>query len=838
MLATGVKKCAHCFCGRPVGCILPRLAVRWTLDVRATGAKEGRERVLRRLSVTTVVLLLAITSQAAAAIVTNASEDGRTGWYPNQPTLTPGLLGGGGFGRLWSTKVEGEVYAQPLLADETLIVATEQNQVYGLNPATGGVIWHRELEHPTPWSPSEIPCGDLVPTIGVTSTPVVDTATATAYMTHKTYASGDSGPARYWMDAINIHTGEERPGFPVELAGTSQNAGGTQTFDPEHELQRPGLLLLEGVVYAGFGGECDDPPWQGWVFGVSTSGQVKSRWVTQPAGQPYEWGGGIWQSGAGLSSDGPRQILLATGNGAWATTPAKSDEPPEDLGSSVVRLEVQSNGELKATDFYQPANSQELGEKDLDFASGGVTVLPNEYFGTASTPHLAVAAGKNGIVYLLDRDNLGGYREGPGESDDVLQQLPAIGGVWSRASVWPGEGGWIYLESATSVEKINESEYAEYGHLHFYKYVDEGGVPKLEPAGESPEGEGYGFGSAAPVITSDGTTPGSAIMWTVRTPEENGELGEGAELLAYDATPNGEGHPVQLWHELIGTSSKFALPGVGEGRLYLGTRDEHVIGFGATAASSLSGAEVSFPAAGVGSTSHATATVTANEEVTVDSVRSSSGEFVVEGETPALPAHLTRGQTLTVPLAFTPSSSGAHSATLTLTSAYGTTSQVKLSGSTPSSTSTGSPASPEVLFSPPPGSQGQHTPPVPDAELASRTLTVSSSGDVTVQMTCPATETSCAGTIVLRSLTAVRESIAGHRGTRLVYPALATGTFDVRGGASAKLVLHLDRSARETLSRRHTLVVTATIDSHDPAGATHTAHVTVTLRLRKASKHR
>ena len=114
-----------------------------------------------------------------------------------------------------------------------------------------------------------------------------------AYMTHKGYASGSSGTVKYWMDAIELATGNEKPGFPVELAGAAQNASG-QTFTAKTQLQRPGLLLMEGVVYAAFGSDCDADPFQGWIFGVSESGAVKARWTSETADN----GGGIWQSGA------------------------------------------------------------------------------------------------------------------------------------------------------------------------------------------------------------------------------------------------------------------------------------------------------------------------------------------------------------------------------------------------------------------------------------------------------------------------------------------------------------------------------------------------------------
>jgi putative pyrroloquinoline-quinone-binding quinoprotein len=192
----------------------------------------------------------AFASEAPGSELTNSGGNLRTGWYPNEPTITPALVSGGTFGRLWRTPVKGQVYAQPLLDDGKLFVATEENDLYGLNPATGATEWSRELGEP--WKPGEISCADLAPSIGVTSTPVIDPATNIAYLTYKTYRQKGKEP-EWFMDAVSVATGAQEPGFPVALTGSAQNAPGQQ-FHPETQLQRPGLLLMEGVVYAAVAG--------------------------------------------------------------------------------------------------------------------------------------------------------------------------------------------------------------------------------------------------------------------------------------------------------------------------------------------------------------------------------------------------------------------------------------------------------------------------------------------------------------------------------------------------------------------------------------------------------
>ncbi len=545
-----------------------------------------------------------------------------------------------------------------------MLVATEQDKVYGLQAETGAQQWVKSLG--TAWQSSEISCGDLAPTIGATATPVIDPATNVAYMTHKSYVSGSSGPVRWYMDAIEMTTGAEKPGFPVELSGTAQNAPGV-SFSAKTELQRPGLLLLEGVVYAGFGSDCDVPPFQGWVFGVSESGVLKSRWTTETASS----GGGIWQSGAGLTSDGPGTLLLATGNGDTPAVPTPGSEPPGTLGEAVVRLRVQPDGTLKATDFFAPFDAATLASWDADFGSGGVTGLPSEYFGTPAIPHLAVIVGKDGYVYLLNRDNLGGIGEGPGGSDRVVQRLGPYGGVWSRPGVWPGEGGWIYIPTASNGTTAAGSS----GNLRVYSYGLSGeGTPALSLAATSKDA--FGFSSGAPVITSQGTKSGSALVWMEWAP--NG-TGVGAQLRAYAPTPS-DGEPVLLWSAPIGTSSKFATPGVGGGRLYVGTRDGHVLAFGAPVTSTLSGEPTEFPATTLGSQSTKTATLTANREVSVTKLGSSSAQFLIGETTPALPATLKAGEKLKVAVTFAPTEAGPQAATLTATTSTGETLPFSLSG--------------------------------------------------------------------------------------------------------------------------------------------------------------
>lgn len=597
---------------------------------------------------------LLFAAAAHGAPVTYGHDSMRTGWYPDQPALTPGLVSGGSFGKLWQTQVNGQVYAQPLVFNGVLLVVTEKNWIYGLDPATGAVIWSRSVG--TPFNPNDIKvgstCFDIAPTIGITGTPVIDDTTGIAYFVNKTYANGTADPAALFLHAVDLATGAEQPNFPVTYAGQAQNDP-TVAFNPTLQLQRPGLLLLGGVVYAGFSGHCDFQPYQGWVAGVSTAGQLTALWTDRVGGGS---GAGIWMAGSGLLSDRAASIVFSTGNAFGGGSPTGSiagSTPPRNLGESVVRLSVQGNGTLKATDFFTPSNANVLDNIDGDLGSAAPVGLPPAYFGTPATPRLIVQAGKEGYVYLLNADSFGGVGQGRGTPPDaVVARLGPFGaGSWSHSGIWPGDGGFIHLNFS------NLYAIFRYG-------LNGAGVPTLTLAASA---YNFGFSSGAPIVTSNGAQTGSGLVWMDWMADASGA---NAQLRAYDAVPV-NGMPNQRFSAPIGTASKFAVPGVSAGRVFVGTRDSLVIAFGAPISAVLSGAALAFPATSVGQASLLTETVTAGRPLTISAVDSSSAQFVIGQITPPLPASLGAGQMLAVQVLFTPTHAASNAATLTITSDAG-----------------------------------------------------------------------------------------------------------------------------------------------------------------------
>jgi uncharacterized repeat protein (TIGR02543 family) len=518
-------------------------------------SRSGRLAGRLRLPMMATVILLALPVTGASAASTTASADAqRTGWFPDEPGLSPQVIERGDFGKVFDTELEGQIYAQPLVIGDTVLVATEDNWIYGLDKRTGAIEWERDLGIP-PWNPMDLGCEDLVPNVGITGTPVIDPATGVAYFTAKTYASGTSGPAIWKMYAVDVATGDDVAGFPVTIAGEAENLPGV-SFNPTKELQRTALLLMDGDVYAGFAGHCDSRPYHGWIAGVSTSGQQKTLWASTPLD-----GGGIWQSGGGLASDGTGQILFATGNSFTSSPLTPTATPPEDLGNSVVRLQVGTSGEAEATDFFAPWNREELDEGDRDLGSGGVISLPSQYFGTEAVPHLLVDIGKQFYVFLLDRDNLGGFAQGPEGKNDIVEEVQITKGSFGSPAVWPGDGGYVYIPSNGTMAVLQYSEVLGVPHLSFV----------AEPA------EHGNFGSGSPIVTSSGTASGSALVWIVN--RCTASPGCHSTLRAYPAVPGGS-TPQPLWSADVGVANKFNHPLSDEGRIYLGV-EGHLLAFGA-----------------------------------------------------------------------------------------------------------------------------------------------------------------------------------------------------------------------------------------------------------------
>ena len=309
-----------------------------------------------------------------------------------------------------------------------------------------------------------------------------------------------------------------------------------------------------------------------------------------------------------------------------------------------MRLGLQADGSLTPTDFFTPYDATSLDNNDLDLGSGSPVLLPAS-MGTASTPHLLLQVGKEGYLYLLNRDNLGGVSPGDG---GALAEHATVGGAWATPAVWPGDGGYIYVPTANGgfASLGNEGQ----GDFNVFSVQDPtSGSPSFGLTLVASAAQPVGFGTTAPIVTSDGTTSGSAVVWVVRF---TAPTGAGADLQAYDAVPTGSG-PGGL--KLIGQwpvtdAVKFAPPGVGDNRLYVPTKDNAVEVFGLNAPSLLTGQVKTFANTTIGHSATATVSLTATQDLTLEpgaggcGVCTRTSQFSVASTTPAV-----AGSTVTIP---------------------------------------------------------------------------------------------------------------------------------------------------------------------------------------------
>jgi hypothetical protein len=569
---------------------------------------------------------------ARADVVTGTFDNLRTGWDSHETALYPANVTNSSFGQLFATTVQGQVYAQPLLIGGTLIVNTEDDFVYGLDAVSGAIKWTKNFG--PSWPASTIGCADLAPNIGSTSPGVYDPTTNAVYLSTKVDDGADAQHPNWYLHALSPTNGAERSGWPKKIVGTPSNDP-AHPFTAEMVNQRPGLLLMDGVVYLAFGGQCDRPSYVGWVAGVNVSTGAISMWSDETGATSKR--AGIWHPG-GLVSDGPGRIILTTGNGVTAPD-GPGSAPPNQLSESVVRLSVDSNGVISAKDFFSPSNAATMDQNDQDLGGGAPLALPSQ-FGTAAIPHLLVQIGKDGRMFLLNRDNLGGKAQGSGGGNAVLQTVGTFRGLWGHMAAYGGEGGYVYyVENA--------------GSLRAFKYGTNGsGNPALSQAGNS--AETFGYTSGSPIVTSDGTTAGSAVVWVVNV---DGPTGANGRLCAYNAVPSGNRLTLVRCFP-IGTGVKFTTAAAGNGRVYVGTRDGKVYGFGHPTTAALSAPQTSFGNVNVGATGRATVTATATRDVTVNSV-STSAPFALGSGAPTGAVNLTTGQTISVPVTFTPAAPGS-----------------------------------------------------------------------------------------------------------------------------------------------------------------------------------
>jgi hypothetical protein len=382
--------------------------------------------------------------------------------------MDPSIVGSSSFGQLFKTQLPGfyagaaeQFFSQPLVytpstgTTQYVYFASTQNNLYKVDAKTGEVVLSRNLH--IPFLTADLDgCVDINPCIGVTATGVIDPDTDTLYLTAKTYLDQTAGTApqgrpagRYYIHAISTIDLTERPNFPVNLEGTVAKNNPLRVFGGGIHHQRPGLLQSGQYVYAGFASHCVQYNFTGWIIGWDkTTGQLVEQFATEGQGVTSDVpGGGIWMSGGGISSDDAGSIFLATGNGyasQLADIPVNGFDPPTALEEAALHLTINDDGSLDLVDFFMPWEKQALDGADKDLGTSPLELLPSQ-FSCGDVQRMGVVTGKSGKTYWLNLDDLGGYRNGPDNLDNVIQVFQNENSVYAGAGVYPLEGGYIYI---------------------------------------------------------------------------------------------------------------------------------------------------------------------------------------------------------------------------------------------------------------------------------------------------------------------------------------------------------------------------------------------------------
>jgi hypothetical protein len=424
-----------------------------------------------------------------------------------------------------------------------LYVATEHDSVFAFDADVGGILWQTSLLGPGEMTSDNRGCGQVTPEIGVTSTPVIDPG-AGPHGTIYVVAMSKNGSGTYFqkIHALDMTTGLEEFGGPVNVTATFPNNSGSVVFDPKQYKERPGLLLIGGTLYTFWSSHCDIQPYTGWIMSYSgaTLAQLSVLNIT-PNGSEAS----IWASGAGPAADPQGNIYCLAGNGTFDTTLNGGGFPINgDYGNAF--LKVSATGSLQVADYFVMYNEVAESNADEDLGSGGALVLPDMTDASNHIKHLAVGAGKDRNIYVTDRDNMGHFN--PSDNTAIYEELPAeLGG---------GEFGMpAYFNNTLYYGAVGSPIIA----LPFSSAV-------LSASPSSVTGNSFGYPGTTPSISANGST--SAIVWAA-------ENGGNAVLHAYDATNLSKelynSTQASSGRDNVGTGNKFITPTIANGKVYVGT---------------------------------------------------------------------------------------------------------------------------------------------------------------------------------------------------------------------------------------------------------------------------
>ena len=512
-----------------------------------------------------VILCWAVSAlDAQVNVLTYHNDNARTGQNTLESVLTPSNVNASQFGKLYSVPVDGYVFAQPLLLNNVSIpgqgthnvvyVATENDSLYAIDAVNGFVLWQVNFLNPsagiTTVSNTDVACTDFPPQIGITSTPVIDPTTGTIYLLARTK---ENGTFVHRLHAIDVATHVEKFGGPVVITATvpgtgDGSSGSSVTFDGLRQGQRTALLLQNGHVILGWASECDIAPYHGWVMSYNAGTLAQEAvWNDTPNGSD----GGVWIGGSGCAGDASFNTFFATGNGTY--------DGSSEFGDSIVKVGQPTAGTFNVGDWFTPFNQATLSAGDTDLGSGGVLLLPDLPAGSPHQ-HLLVQAGKQGMIYLIDRDNMGHYCSTCTNADSqVVQEIQALSLMIGAPAYWNGN---LFFGAG----KFKTADYFR----AFSFNANNSGLISTTPTSLSPEQ--FSFPAPTPSISANGNANG--IVWAL---ENSSYISSCCQVLhAYDATNLATelytSNQAPANRDVPGGAVKFSVPTVANGRVYVGSQ--------------------------------------------------------------------------------------------------------------------------------------------------------------------------------------------------------------------------------------------------------------------------
>ena len=515
---------------------------------------------MKRLPVCSFGLSLLFVVRASAQITTSQYDNSRTGATLTEKILTPQVVNSNQFGKVGVFKVDGAVFAQPLILSsveipgkgkhDVLFIATEHDSVYAFdaNKPNGPPLWQVSLLDKkldtAPVPARDTNCPFIEPEVGITSTPVIDLKSGTLYVLARSVAGHFISSNQYFqhLHALAITTGAEKFGGPKLITASVPGKGagsknGQVAFDPLRENPRAALVLANGTLYLTWGSSCDVDPYHGWIMAhdPQTLAQKAVLNITPDGSE-----GGIWASDTGPAADTEGNIYIPTANGTFdAATGGRN------LSDSVLELALK-NSAIEIRDSFTPHNQEQLSTEDADLGSSGPLLLPDQ---PGPHRHLLLQPTKGARIYVLDRDHLGGHRQ---EHDDIVQVLRMEGGGYGAMSYWNG-----HIFFAASDDYLRD-------------YVLTNGQLSVSKTSNTK----FRNPGATPTVSANGKQ--GAIVWAIATKVWNGE-DQPAVLYAFDA--NNIGEPLYTSEQnrardRAALATRFSIPIVFNGHVYFSARGE------------------------------------------------------------------------------------------------------------------------------------------------------------------------------------------------------------------------------------------------------------------------